>query len=118
MASMPAIVEQIAASPAVRSLVHRFSESFRVASGYRKFGLRHEDIIMECDVVQEAINRLPEEELQERNFRFSRAINISAKKATLPAAERTSPADDVEYLTPYIRKVQQEQDDLIEWDKY
>ena len=81
-------------------------------------GLVHEDLIRETDMVQEAICRLPEEQLQARNFRFARAINASAKKGTLPAAQRTKPEEDGEYLTPVLRKLEQEQQDLIDWDKY
>lgn len=35
---MPALLEKLIATPAVRRLVHKYSERFREASGYRKYG--------------------------------------------------------------------------------
>lgn len=71
---------------------------------------------MESESVQEAIARLPEKELQDRHWRFVRAFDASVRKATLAKAERTKADDDKTYLTPYIRDVEREQDDLIETD--
>eukprot|EP00744_Colponema_vietnamica_P040336 GILI01079659.1.p2 GENE.GILI01079659.1~~GILI01079659.1.p2 ORF type:complete len:127 (-),score=33.39 GILI01079659.1:62-442(-) len=114
--NMPAILERIVATPMVRQFVQRFSEPFREASGYRKYGLNHEDLLMESEVVQEAIARLPEKELQERHWRIARAFDASTRKATLAKDERTKAEHDKVYLTQLIHDVEQEQNDLIEWD--
>ncbi|KAJ3097927.1 DEAD-box type RNA helicase [Phlyctochytrium planicorne] len=62
--------------------------------GYRKLGLRFDDLIPdETEVVQEAIRRLPPREFQDRIFRFRRALNLSVAQSKLEQPEWTKPEE-------------------------
>jgi hypothetical protein len=50
-------------------------------------GLHHDDCLNLTDDVQEALRRLPEPLVDERNFRINRAMQLSMSKITLPKAE-------------------------------
>ncbi|CAM9947739.1 unnamed protein product [Heterosigma akashiwo] len=51
----------------------------------REFGLRYEDLLIETDDVQKALDRATPEDIQSRNRRIQRAIDISLKRKPLPA---------------------------------
>ena len=54
-------------------------------------GLRREDLIMEeYPGVREALRRLPQEELDKRNYRMARALDLSMKHRILPESEWTN----------------------------
>ncbi|KND01436.1 ubiquinol--cytochrome-c reductase subunit 7 [Spizellomyces punctatus DAOM BR117] len=77
--------------------------------GYRKMGLRYDDLIPEeNEVVQGALNRLPPKEYHDRVFRQRRAINLSAQQSELEPKEWTKPEEDVRYLTPLVQQVENE----------
>lgn len=52
-------------------------------------GLRHDDCLVEYPEVREALRRLPKDQLYAREFRISRAIQLSVQKTTLPKEEWT-----------------------------
>ncbi|KAJ3325294.1 Cytochrome b-c1 complex subunit 7 [Blyttiomyces sp. JEL0837] len=77
--------------------------------GYRKMGLKFDDLIPdEGDVVQEALRRLPPREFQERQFRFRRALQLSSTQNILDASEWTKASEDTSYLRPIIEQVEAE----------
>ncbi|OJJ44757.1 hypothetical protein ASPZODRAFT_134876 [Penicilliopsis zonata CBS 506.65] len=79
------------------------------AAGYRRLGLRFDDLIPEeNDVVQTALKRLPPKEAYDRVFRIRRAFQCSISHTLLPKEEQTKPEEDVEYLSPIIREVEKE----------
>ncbi|KAK7208571.1 ubiquinol-cytochrome c reductase complex 14 kDa protein [Myxozyma melibiosi] len=78
-------------------------------NGYRKLGLRYDDLIAEeSPVVQKAINRLPPKEYYDRVFRIRRAHQLSLMHQLLPKEEYLKPEDDIRYLTPYILEAEAE----------
>ncbi|KAI8816470.1 cytochrome b-c1 complex subunit 7 [Fimicolochytrium jonesii] len=90
-------------------VVKNLSEWHHNLMGYRKMGLRYDDLIPEeNDLVQTALSRLPPKEHYDRIFRHRRAINLSAQHAQLEANEWTTAAQDVPYLTPLIKQVENE----------
>ncbi|KAJ3179691.1 Cytochrome b-c1 complex subunit 7 [Irineochytrium annulatum] len=57
-------------------------------------GLRFDDLIPEeTDIVKEAIRRLPQREMQDRIFRFRRALNLSNNHNALEKSEWTKPEE-------------------------
>jgi len=88
------------------------------AAGYRKLGLRSDDLIPEeNDTVQLALKRLPPKEAYDRVFRLRRAFQASLAHQLLPPDQQTKPHEDVKYLTPIIKEIEaenQERDDLEE----
>jgi len=84
-------------------------------SFFPQIGLRYDDTLRETEEVKEALRRLPAKEADERIFRISRAIQLSANKTILPKAEWTKFEDDWRYLEPYILEVRKERKERSEW---
>ncbi|KAF2461582.1 ubiquinol-cytochrome c reductase subunit 7 [Lineolata rhizophorae] len=78
-------------------------------SGYRKIGLRADDLIPEeTPIVQQALKRLPPKEAYDRVFRMRRAFQCSLTHQLLPKEEQTKSEDDVPYLSPLIAEIEAE----------
>eukprot|EP00038_Savillea_parva_P006557 m.164496 g.164496 ORF g.164496 m.164496 type:complete len:127 (-) comp12432_c0_seq1:285-665(-) len=94
-----------------------FSEAYIKWSGYRTFGLRAEDLVMEeLPGVREALRRMPDEYQDERYFRFKRAMLASAKQTPLPKDLHTAPEEDTQELINMIRLVRQELEERSAYD--
>lgn len=86
-------------------------------SGFNKYGLMRDDALYENDVVKEALRRLPKKLLDERNYRILRAIQLSIQKDVLPKEQWTKLEEDVMYLQPYIKEIEKEREEALEWNK-
>lgn len=71
----------------------------------------------ENEDVQEALRRLPQHVVDERNFRMIRAIQLSMTKTILPKEEWTKYEEDKLYLTPIVEQVKKERKEREEWEK-
>jgi len=60
---------------------------------------------------------MPEEELNLRNFRIKRAIDITMKQRILPEELWTKPSEDVPYLDLIIDQVKKERKERELFDK-
>ncbi|KIM26297.1 hypothetical protein M408DRAFT_194896 [Serendipita vermifera MAFF 305830] len=101
--------------------MHKFvkplANAFINAAGYRKVGLRYDDLISEeRDDVQRAISRLPEREGYDRVFRMRRAFQYDTMRRILPKEQWTKPEEDIRYLTPYIQEAAKEDSERADWD--
>eukprot|EP00051_Salpingoeca_urceolata_P014038 m.177858 g.177858 ORF g.177858 m.177858 type:complete len:210 (+) comp17972_c4_seq1:432-1061(+) len=94
------------------------SDRTMAVSGYRKYGLRREDLLREeLPGVREAISRLPQEVQDERYFRLKRAMNVSLRQQYLPKEEWTTAEEDKEdYLKPMLKRVEQELAEKQAWN--
>ncbi|KAI4208591.1 MAG: hypothetical protein LQ346_000101 [Caloplaca aetnensis] len=92
------------------------SKWYADAAGYRKLGLRVDDLIPEeSETVMLALKRLPPKEAYDRVFRLRRAFQCSLSHQLLPKDQQTKPEEDYLYLTPIIKQIEQEskeRDDL------
>ncbi|KAK5648655.1 hypothetical protein RI129_003547 [Pyrocoelia pectoralis] len=86
-------------------------------SGFNKYGLMRDDLLYEDEDVTEALRRLPQNLVDERNYRILRATQLSITKSVLPKGEWTTLDNDVLYLTPYVNEVIQEKQEAEEWNK-
>ncbi|KAK0256028.1 Cytochrome b-c1 complex subunit 7, mitochondrial [Friedmanniomyces endolithicus] len=78
-------------------------------SGYRKLGLRADDLIPEeSESVQLALKRLPPKEAYDRVFRMRRAFQCSLAHQLLPQTEWTKADEDISYLEPIIKEIEAE----------
>ncbi|KAK5698583.1 Cytochrome b-c1 complex subunit 7, mitochondrial [Elasticomyces elasticus] len=78
-------------------------------SGYRKLGLKADDLIPEeSESVQLALKRLPPKEAYDRVFRMRRAFQCSLAHQLLPQNEWTTPDQDYPYLEPIIKEIEAE----------
>ncbi|CAG9796436.1 unnamed protein product [Diatraea saccharalis] len=86
-------------------------------AGFNKYGLMRDDCLYENDDVKEALRRLPDHVVDERNFRMVRAIQLSLQKTILPKEEWTKFEEDKLYLTPIVEQVKKERKEREEWEK-
>ncbi|XP_014615838.1 PREDICTED: cytochrome b-c1 complex subunit 7 [Polistes canadensis] len=87
------------------------------AAGFNQYGLMRDDLRTELDPrVEEALKRLPDHIMDERNFRIVRAMQLDAMKRILPPEQWTKYEDDVLYLTPLVDEVIKEREEKEKWD--
>jgi len=86
-------------------------------SGYRRMGLRYDDLLIEeRDDVQKALGRLSEREAYDRAFRLKQASHASVLHQDLPKDKWLSPSEDARYLKPHVVEVTKEDQERKEWD--
>ncbi|XP_043285111.1 cytochrome b-c1 complex subunit 7-like [Venturia canescens] len=86
-------------------------------SGFNRYGLMRDDLLTENEVVKKALERLPQDVLDERNFRMIRAMQLNCQKIVLPKEQWTKFEEDVRYLAPYIEEVEKEMKEKADWNK-
>ncbi|CAG9135636.1 hypothetical protein JYU34_003293 [Plutella xylostella] len=86
-------------------------------AGFNKYGLCRDDLLHENEDVKEALRRLPEHVIDERNFRIVRAMQLSLQKTILPKEEWTKLEEDQLYLTPIVEQVKKERTERENWEK-
>lgn len=79
-------------------------------------GLLRDDCLYEDEDVEEALRRLPNHIVDERNFRMVRAIQLSLQKIYLPKEEWVKFEDDKLYLTPIVEIVKKERLEREKWE--
>lgn len=101
-----------------RFISQRFKKIVYNLSGMNKYGLLRDDLQdYTKPEVQEALRRLPEHVIDERNYRIMRAMQLSIENEVLPKAQWTKFEDDKLYLTPIIMQVLNEKDEEMQWNK-
>lgn len=101
--SIAKIGDYILRTPALAKVVVPIAHQFINLSGYRKMGLRFDDLIEEEDeLAQTALRRLPADESYARIYRIINAHQLSLSHHLLPKDKWTKPEDDIPYLTPYL----------------
>ncbi|CAG8495055.1 4388_t:CDS:2 [Paraglomus brasilianum] len=107
----------VAKRPFLTNLLKPVANSYANLSGYRKLGLRYDDIIMEeNETVQKALKRLTVEEENSRVMRYRIAFQQSLQQTILPKEQWTKPEDDIRYLTPHINEVVAEEKEREAFD--
>ncbi|KAJ2901082.1 Cytochrome b-c1 complex subunit 7 [Coemansia aciculifera] len=103
------IARTMEANGLFRAMCRPLANTWVNLAGYRRLGLRYDDLLTEeTPVIQEAISRLNREEIDLRNYRHRRAFQLSLSHQELPSSEWTKAKDDVKYLQPLIAEVSQE----------
>ncbi|KAL8914426.1 MAG: hypothetical protein Q9171_000931 [Xanthocarpia ochracea] len=107
--SAPSMTKFITKRPWLKRWVVPLANWYADAAGYRKLGLRADDLIPEeSPTVMQALQRLPPKEAYDRVFRIRRAFQCSLSHQLLPKDQQTKPEDDYLYLTPYIKEIEAE----------
>ncbi|KAF8352374.1 ubiquinol-cytochrome C reductase complex 14kD subunit-domain-containing protein [Amanita rubescens] len=87
------------------------------ASGYRKYGFKYDDLLIEERAdVQKALQRLTPQEQYDRSFRLKRASQASVLHAPLAKSEWTTTEEDIRYLKPHVLDVSKEESERKMWD--
>ncbi|KAI1380846.1 putative ubiquinol--cytochrome-c reductase [Hypoxylon crocopeplum] len=104
--SYPSLAPFIFKRPWLRNLLTPVASWYTNAAGYRKLGLRSDDLIVEeNENVIKALKRLPPKEAYDRVYRLRRAFQCSTTHRLLPREEWTKQEEDVPYLQPLINQV-------------
>ncbi|KAH3899542.1 probable Cytochrome b-c1 complex subunit 7 [Saccharomycodes ludwigii] len=102
-ASIVKMGDYILNCPTLSKIVVPIAHKFSDLSGYRKLGLRYNDLISEENpIVQTALKRLPTDESYARVYRIINAHQLELTHHLLPKDQQLKPSDDVPYLLPYI----------------
>ncbi|MDI1487275.1 MAG: Cytochrome b-c1 complex subunit 7 [Ramalina farinacea] len=114
--SAPSLTKFIIKRPWLQRWMMPLANWYADAAGYRKLGLRADDLIPEeNDTVLLALKRLPPKESYDRVFRLRRAFQCSLAHQLLPKDQQTPPEEDYPYLSPIIQAIEaesKERDDL------
>lgn len=117
---LEAIRKVILAKPLLRSIFLPASRVFTDLAGYRKMGLKTEDLFAEeNEVMATALRRLPAEESYKRVYRIATAMQLSLTQQILPKNQWLKPEEDTAYLIPYLLeaeaqiKERQELDNMV-----
>ncbi|EKG21453.1 Cytochrome d ubiquinol oxidase 14kDa subunit [Macrophomina phaseolina MS6] len=107
--SQPSLASFIVKRPWLRGWFQPLSAWYTDLAGYRKLGLRADDLIPEeSETVQLALKRLPPKEAYDRVFRMRRAFQCSLAHQLLPKDQHTKPEEDTPYLSPIISEIEAE----------
>ncbi|EMC97052.1 hypothetical protein BAUCODRAFT_32794, partial [Baudoinia panamericana UAMH 10762] len=107
--SYPSLAPFIMKRPWLRSWFQPLATWYFENSGYRKLGLRADDLLPEeTEGMQLALKRLSPKEAYDRVFRMRRAFQCSLTHQLLPRNEWTKPEEDYPYLSPIIREIEAE----------
>lgn len=110
-------VQQIKSSKPLYRFLKPIASWYANLAGYRKYGLKYDDLIMEENqTMQKAISRLTEREQYDRSYRLRVASQLSILHKELPKEQWTKPDDDVRYITPLIKEIEKENQERIAWD--
>ncbi|KAK4448268.1 cytochrome b-c1 complex subunit 7 [Podospora aff. communis PSN243] len=113
----PSLAPFIIARPWLKSLVMPLANWYGNAAGYRKMGLRADDLISEENAnVMLALRRLPAKESYDRIYRLRRATQLSVQHKLLPKSEWTKPEEDLPYLGPLLAEIEAEQKEIEQLD--
>lgn len=100
---MEAISKFILSKPMLKSVFVPASRVFVNLSGYRKMGLKTQDLFWEeNEVMQTALRRLPAEDSYKRVYRIATAFQASLTQQLLPKDQWIKPEEDTDYLIPYL----------------
>jgi len=87
------------------------------ASGYRRVGLRYDDLIIEeRPDVQKALSRLSERQSYDRIYRICRASQASVVHRDLPKTQWTKAEEDSRFLAPKVQEAFEEDQERVKWD--
>ena len=110
------MVEALEKKPKLKTYIQKLAEAYSQQQGYRKHGLLKDDLASEDSLlVQEALKRLTEQEMFDRNFRIKRANELNFRHETLPKEKQPTAKDDIRYLRNHIIQVMKEE---LEKKKY
>lgn len=111
------LINWINSSRTVSGYVKPIANWYANVSGYRRMGLKYDDIVAdESPEIQRALERLTPREQYDRQYRMKLASHASLTHKDLPKEQWVDPKDDVRYLTPHVEEVVKENQERAVWD--
>jgi len=105
------------ASKAAKPAVNVLRKWVYNKSGFNQYGLKFHDAMYETPEVKEALRRLPQKIVDERNFRIIRALQLSMQKIVLPKDQWQKYEEDDYYLKDLLAEVEKEKAERDQWAK-
>ncbi|KAJ1881604.1 Cytochrome b-c1 complex subunit 7 [Coemansia sp. RSA 486] len=106
------IARAVQTNGAFRAICRPLASTWVNLSGYRRLGLRYDDLLREeTPIIQEALARLNREESDGRVYRHRRAFQLSLSHQELPSSQWTQAKDDYKYLQPLVEEVRLEHEE-------
>lgn len=135
----PSLAQRIKSSRSLMKWVAPLAQRYANLSGYRKFGLKYDDILIEENgTVQKALSRLSERESYDRAYRHRVAHQLAIEHRELPKSQWTPAAEvkhcscckdfesrvadmgngmqDSRYLTPLVKEIENENAERAAWN--
>ncbi|CCH58531.1 hypothetical protein TBLA_0A07410 [Henningerozyma blattae CBS 6284] len=109
--------DYILRTPSLRNTLVPIANLFTELSGYRKLGLKKDDLVSEENpIVQKALRRLDQDESYARVYRIIRAHQTELTHHLLPRNDWIKANEDASYLLPYILQAEKEAAEKNELD--
>ncbi|KAK1836010.1 cytochrome b-c1 complex subunit 7 [Podospora conica] len=103
------VAKQATRQPWYMATLQKMSSIYVNLAGYRKMGLKTDDLISEEDEqVLQALKRLPPQEQYDRVYRIRRATQLSLQHKILPKNEWIKDEEDLPYLSPILAQIKAE----------
>ncbi|OCH95653.1 ubiquinol-cytochrome-c reductase complex subunit 6 [Obba rivulosa] len=112
----PSLAPAVRANKNLYRWVKPFADWYANLAGWRKVGLKYDDLRANSNSALQAIGRLTPREYYDRAFRYKRASHLSVLHTTLPKDQWTKPEEDKRYLAPHVRNVEAEDQERFKWD--
>ncbi|KAK4058557.1 Cytochrome b-c1 complex subunit 7 [Microbotryomycetes sp. JL221] len=113
----PSFAKTVKNSRGLYSFLKPLADRYASLAGYRKHGLKYDDILIEENqTVQKALGRLSERESYDRAFRLRTAHMCAIAHKELPKDEWVPASEDVRYLKPIVQDLESEIKERSEWD--
>ncbi|KAF8964024.1 cytochrome b-c1 complex subunit 7 [Flammula alnicola] len=94
-----------------------FATWYANAAGYRKYGFKYDDLLVEENPeVERALSRLTLREQYDRAYRLKRASQAGVLHAALPKEQWMPASEDIRYLKPHVEEVVKEETERHKWD--
>ncbi|KAG4304141.1 hypothetical protein PORY_002505 [Pneumocystis oryctolagi] len=113
----PTLIHSILKYKSLVAFLRPIAESYANLAGYRKLGLRYEDLLPEeNDAMETALRRLPKPESYDRVYRLRVASQCSLTHTLLPEKQWVKAEDDVRYIGPILEEVVKEMNEKHDLD--
>lgn len=113
----PSLINPILKCKSLTAFLRPIAEEYVNLAGYRKIGLRYDDLLPEeNDAMEIALKRLPKLEAYDRVYRLRVALQCSLSHTLLPKNQWVKPEEDIRYIDPILKEVITEMHERDELD--
>ncbi|KAG5438982.1 hypothetical protein PCANB_002312 [Pneumocystis canis] len=113
----PTLIRTVLKYKPLANFLRPIAETYVNLAGYRKIGLRYEDLLPEeNDAMEIALKRLPKLESYDRVYRLRIAMQCSLTHTLLPKNEWLKAEEDIRYIDPILKEVIKEMNEQHDLD--
>ncbi|KTW29849.1 hypothetical protein T552_01053 [Pneumocystis carinii B80] len=113
----PTFIQPLSKYRSLTAFLKPIAELYMKLAGYRKLGLRYEDLLPEeNDAMETALKRLPKSEAYDRVYRLRTAMQCSLTHTLLPKNQWVKAEEDTRYISEILKEVVTEMNERNELD--